>query len=98
MMSLWGFLGFETLGEGLTSGRAKPDPEGLPGPSTVFKNTNLNILKTHGVDEPLRTRVEAQTVRDDKPIYKLRVRISEDAGEVCGKGGAITYTLVCAGL
>ena len=72
--------------------------EDLPGPGTVFLNTNLNFLKAVGVGEELTARVEVETVRDDKPICKLVVKISDSVGDVCVEGEATTYTMALEGL
>ncbi|WP_299949480.1 MaoC/PaaZ C-terminal domain-containing protein [uncultured Ruegeria sp.] len=72
--------------------------EDLPGPGTVFLNTNLNFLKAVGVGEDLTARVEIETVRDDKPICKLKVRIVDSAGDPCVEGEATTYTMALEGL
>ena len=72
--------------------------EDLPGPGTVFLNTNLNFLKAVGVGETLTARVEVETVRDDKPICKLKVEITDSVGDVCVSGEATTYTMALEGL
>lgn len=72
--------------------------EDLPGPGTVFLNTNLNFLKAVGVGEELTARVEVETVRDDKPICKLKVKISDSLGDSCVEGEATTYTMALEGL
>ena len=72
--------------------------EDLPGPGTVFLNTNLNFRKAVGVGETITGRVEVETVRDDKPICQLKVSVTDSAGDVCVEGTATTYTMPLEGL
>jgi acyl dehydratase len=72
--------------------------EELPGPGTVFLNTNLDFKKAVGVGETITGRVEIESVRADKPICKLKVRITDSAGDVCVDGVATTYTMPLEGL
>lgn len=72
--------------------------EDLPGPGTVFLNTNLDFKKAVGVGETITGRVEIESVRPDKPICKLKVRITDGAGDVCVEGTATTYTMPLEGL
>lgn len=67
--------------------------EDLPGPGTVFLNTNLNFKKAVGVGEAITGRVEVETVRNDKPICKLKMSVIDSAGDVCIEGEATTYTM-----
>lgn len=72
--------------------------EDMPGPGTVFLNTNLNFKKAVGVGETITGRVEAVKVRDDKPICELKVSVTDSAGDVCVEGTAMTYTMPLEGL
>lgn len=72
--------------------------EGLPGPGTVFLNTNLNFLKAVGVGETITGRVETTSVRDDKPICQMKVLITDSDGDACVEGTATTYTMALEGL
>lgn len=72
--------------------------ENLPGPGTVFLNTNLNFRKAVGVGETITGRVEVESVRDDKPICKLNVSVLDSAGDICVEGEATTYTMPLEGL
>lgn len=72
--------------------------EYLPGPGTVFLNTNLNFRKAVGVGEVITGRVEVISVRADKPICKLRVSVVDADGEICVEGEATTYTMPLKGL
>lgn len=72
--------------------------EDLPGPGTVFLNTNLNFKKAVGIDETITGRVEIVSVRDDKPICQIAVSVTDSAGDVCVEGMATTYTMPLDGL
>lgn len=72
--------------------------EDLPGPGTVFLSTELKFLKAVGVGETLTASVEIETVRDDKPICKLKTTITDSVGDVCVDGTATTYTMALKGL
>lgn len=72
--------------------------EDLPGPGTVFLNTNLNFRKAVGIDETITGRVEVTDVRADKPICQLKVTVTDSAGDVCVEGIATTYTMPLKGL
>lgn len=72
--------------------------EDLPGPGTVFLNTNLNFRKAVGVGETITGRVEVESVRADKPICKLKVSVRDSAGDICVEGEATTYTMPLQGL
>ena len=72
--------------------------EDLPGPGTVFLSTELNFLKAVGVGEELTARVEIESVRDDKPICKMKTTITDSAGDACVDGTATTYTMPLKGL
>ena len=72
--------------------------ENLPGPGTVFLSTELKFLKAVGIGEVLTARVEIESVRDDKPICKLKTTITDSAGDLCVDGTATTYTMALEGL
>ena len=72
--------------------------EDLPGPGTVFLSTELKFLKAVGVGEELTARIEIESVRDDKPICKLKTTITDSAGDICVDGTATTYTIALKGL
>ena len=67
--------------------------EDLPGPGTVFLSTELKFLKAVGVGEELTARVEIESVREDKPICKLKTTITDSSGDLCVDGTATTYTM-----
>ncbi|MEQ5829441.1 MaoC family dehydratase [Sulfitobacter sp. NFXS29] len=72
--------------------------EDLPGPGTVFLNTNLNFKKAVGVGETITGRVEIIKVREDKPLCTLKVSVTDSEGAVCVEGEATTYTMPLEGL
>jgi acyl dehydratase len=72
--------------------------EDLPGPGTVFLNTNLSFKKAVGVGETITGKVEIESVREDKPICTLRVSVTDSNGDVCVDGTAVTYTTPLEGL
>jgi len=72
--------------------------EDLPGPGTVFLSTELKFLKAVGIGEELTARVEIESVRDDKPVCKLKATITDSAGDLCVDGTATTYTMALKGL
>lgn len=72
--------------------------EDLPGPGTVFLNTNLNFRKAVGVGETITGRVEVVSVRADKPICKLKVTVVDASGDICVEGEATTFTMPLQGL
>lgn len=72
--------------------------EDLPGPGTVFLNTNLNFKKAVGVGETITGCVEITSVRDDKPICVLKVSVVDSDGDICVEGEATTYTMPLKGI
>lgn len=72
--------------------------EDLPGPGTVFLNTNLNFKKAVGINEEITGSVEVLKVRDDKPLCTLKVTVIDSAGDICVEGEATTYTMPLDGL
>jgi acyl dehydratase len=67
--------------------------EDLPGPGTVFLETNWRFLKAVRVGDTITAIVKVDHVRDDKPICKLETTIQTANGEVCVTGTATTYTM-----
>ena len=72
--------------------------EDLPGPGTVFLNTNLSFKKAVGVGEKITCRVEITEMREDKPICQLKVAITDSVGDICVEGTAMTFTMPLEGL
>lgn len=67
--------------------------EDLPGPGTVFLETNWKFLKAVAVGDTITASVTVEHVRDDKPICKLETVIRNADGETCVQGTATTYTM-----
>jgi len=67
--------------------------EDLPGPGTVFLETNWRFLKAVRVGETITASVKVELVRDDKPICKLETIVRNADDEACVVGTAITYTM-----
>jgi acyl dehydratase len=71
--------------------------EDLPGPGTVFLETNWRFVKAVKVGETITARVTVTDVRADKPICRLETEIRNGAGETCVTGTAVTYTMPLRG-
>ena len=67
--------------------------EELPGPGTVFLETNWRFVKAVRVGETITASVKVEHVRDDKPICKLETVVRDASGETCIVGTATTYTM-----
>jgi len=67
--------------------------EKLPGPGTVFLNLNLDFRAPVRPGDTITGRVEVTEARDDKPITKLRTRVTRDDGVVALEGTAVCYTM-----
>jgi len=67
--------------------------EDLPGPGTVFLETNWRFVKAVRVGETITATVKVEHVRDDKPICKLETIVRNADGETCVVGTATTYTM-----
>lgn len=67
--------------------------EDLPGPGTVFLETNWKFLKAVKVGETITASVSVEDVRNDKPICKLKTVIRDSSGDECVNGTATTYTM-----
>src|SRR5215472_11874650 len=67
--------------------------EDLPGPGTVFLETNWRFIKAVRVGETITASVKVEFVRDDKPICKLETTVRNADGETCVVGSATTYTM-----
>ena len=67
--------------------------EDLPGPGTVFLETNWRFVKAVRVGETITASVCVEDVREDKPICKLETVVRNANGEVCVTGTATTYTV-----
>ena len=67
--------------------------EDLPGPGTVFLETNWKFLKAVKVGETIAATVTVTHVRDDKPICRLETVVRNAEGADCVVGTATTYTM-----
>src|SRR5215467_12363239 len=67
--------------------------EDLPGPGTVFLETNWRFVKAVRVGETITATVTVEHVRDDKPICKLETIVRNGDGQTCVVGTATTYTM-----
>ena len=67
--------------------------EDLPGPGTVFLETNWRFAKAVRVGETITATVEVEHVRSDKPICRLVTKVCNADGEPCVIGTATTYTM-----
>lgn len=72
--------------------------EDLPGPGTVFLETNWKFVKAVKVGETITATVEVEDVREDKPICKIRTVVRNEDGDECVVGTATTYTMPLRGL
>lgn len=66
--------------------------EDLPGPGTVFLGMEMKFSKAVYVGDTITGSVEIKTVREDKPICTIDVKIVNQKGDVCVSGTASTYT------
>lgn len=67
--------------------------EDLPGPGTVFLETNWRFVKAVKIGETITARVRVTDVRADKPICKLETVVVDGTGDTCVTGSAVTYTM-----
>ncbi len=67
--------------------------EDLPGPGSVFLETNWRFVKAVQVGEEICAAVEVKHVRDDKPICRIETTVRNASGEMCVLGTATTYTM-----
>jgi acyl dehydratase len=67
--------------------------EDLPGPGTVFLETNWRFVKAVRVGETITASVKVEEIRDDKPICRLETIVRNASGETCVVGTATTYTM-----
>lgn len=67
--------------------------EDLPGPGTVFLETNWRFVKAVRIGETIIASVKVEHVRDDKPICRLETTVRNADGDTCVVGTATTYTM-----
>ena len=67
--------------------------EALPGPGTVFMNVNWDFLAPVRPGDAITGEVTVVSVRTDKPIAHLEMRVTRGDGTVALEGTAVTYTM-----
>ena len=67
--------------------------EDLPGPGSVFLQLDLRFLAAVHPGDTITGTVEVTSVREDKPITELDVRVTRDDGTVAVEGHAVCYTV-----
>lgn len=67
--------------------------EDLPGPGSVFLETNWTFVKAVRVGETITATVTVADVREDKPVCRLETVVRDGDGEDCVVGTATTYTM-----
>ena len=67
--------------------------EDLPGPGSVFLELDLRFLAPVHPGDTITGTVEVISVREDKPITELDVRVTRDDGTVAVEGHAVCYTV-----
>jgi acyl dehydratase len=69
----------------------------LPGPGTVFLETNWRFLAPARPGDTITGEVEVMSVREDKPITTLATRVVRDDGVVAIDGTAACWTFDLGG-
>ena len=67
--------------------------EDLPGPGSVFLETNWRYLAPVRPGDTITAEVEVLEARADKPVTKLRTTITDQDGTVVVDGTAVVYTV-----
>ena len=67
--------------------------EDLPGPGSVFLQVNWSFKAPVHPGDTITGHAEVLEVRADKPITKLRTRVTRDDGTVVLEGDAVVYTM-----
>jgi acyl dehydratase len=67
--------------------------EDLPGPGSVFLNTNWNFRAPVRPGDVITGIVEVLEVREDKPITRLKTEVRRQDGVVVIDGTALCYTM-----
>lgn len=65
----------------------------LPGPGSVFLNTDWNFKAPVRPGDTITGTVEVLDVREDKPITKVAVKVTRQDGVVVLDGTALCYTM-----
>jgi acyl dehydratase len=67
--------------------------EDLPGPGSVFLQTEWSFHAPVRPGDVITGEVEVLDVRIDKPISRLRMKVTRDDGTVAVAGHAVCYTM-----
>ena len=67
--------------------------EDLPGPGSVFLNTDWNFKAPVRPGDTITASVEVLEVREDKPITKISTKVTRQDGVVVLDGTALCYTM-----
>src|SRR6186997_3484221 len=79
---------------GITSGLLNAVvAEDLPGPGSVFLHVNWSFKAPVRPGDTIAGFAEVLEVRSDKPITKLRTRVTRGDGTVVVEGDAVCYTM-----
>jgi acyl dehydratase len=65
----------------------------LPGPGTVFLNTDLSFRAPVRPGDVITGSVEVVEVRPDKPITRMRATVTRQDGVVAVEGSVLCYTV-----
>lgn len=65
----------------------------LPGPGSIYISQNTAYLKPVFIGDTVIANVEVFSVRQDKPIIKLRTWVEKDSGEIVIEGEAVILLL-----
>jgi acyl dehydratase len=68
--------------------------EGVPGPGSVFMNTNLDLKAPVRPGDTITGRVEVLEVREDNPIMTIRATVTRQDGVVSVEGTCLCYTFL----
>jgi acyl dehydratase len=72
--------------------------EDLPGPGSVFLETNWRFLAPVRPGDTITAEVEVLEARSDKPVTTLRTTITDEQGTVVLDGTAVVYQVDLAAL
>jgi acyl dehydratase len=64
----------------------------VPGPGTVFLNSEMRFQKPVRIGETIEGEIEVLEVRDDKPICKMGLKVTRSDGLVCLTGTGLVFT------
>ena len=67
--------------------------EDLPGPGSLFMQTDWKFLAPVRPGATITGAIEVLEVREDKPILKLRTTVTRQDGVVVVDGTAVAYTM-----